>query len=430
MFGSVALSTHSINDYTPIVGAEAIDDLRRLAEPLRGTRLLALSSPGASGAVRSLLQSSTPLFADLGIEAHWQQVRVSSEYLEMDRIIRRALSGLQVEWSPKIEPEWRKFNLSNARFFDEEFDIIIVHHTASVGLHAALDQLQGKPPAGVWLWDSHRDYRVALPEVWSMLRPHADAFDAAIYDYKPFIRMDSPTKRQVVIAPGVDPLGPRSAPVTDAVRDTIISQRGLDSTRPILAQIVLSLREDDPMRVMDTYELVKRQRPDVQLLVVNMLSDGADLTRELNRLRKRGLAIGDVVVLTDMDRVGNVELSALRDNATVLIHEGMPRGISIELLEEMWQARPIVSGRSPVAEAVLSRPRVGILADTAPEQAHAIVRLLNRPAEAQRIGAAAKARVGAHHLITHHIAGYLKLFQQVSRKRRSSRTTPARNRES
>jgi trehalose synthase len=180
---------------------------------------------------------------------------------------------------------------------------------------------------------------------------------------------------------------------------------------------------------MDTYELVKRQRPDVQLLVVNMLSDGADLTRELNRLRKRGLAIGDVVVLTDMDRVGNVELSALRDNATVLIHEGMPRGISIELLEEMWQARPIVSGRSPVAEAVLSRPRVGILADTAPEQAHAIVRLLNRPAEAQRIGAAAKARVGSHHLITHHIAGYLKLFQQVSRKRRSSRTTPARNRE-
>jgi hypothetical protein len=50
MFGSVALSTHSMNDYTLIVGAEAIDDLRRLAEPLRGMQLLALASPGASGA--------------------------------------------------------------------------------------------------------------------------------------------------------------------------------------------------------------------------------------------------------------------------------------------------------------------------------------------------------------------------------------------
>ena len=50
MFGSVALSTHSMNDYTLIVGAEAIDDLRRLAEPLRGMQLLALALPGASGA--------------------------------------------------------------------------------------------------------------------------------------------------------------------------------------------------------------------------------------------------------------------------------------------------------------------------------------------------------------------------------------------
>ena len=45
-------------------------------------------------------------------------------------------------------------------------------------------------------------------------------------------------------------------------------------------------------------------------------------------------------------------------------------------------------------------------------------------------GAASKARVGAHHLITHHIAGYLKLIQQVPSKRRSSLTTSARNRES
>ena len=50
MFGSVALSTHSINDYTLIVGAEANDELRRLAEPQRGIQFLALSSPGASGA--------------------------------------------------------------------------------------------------------------------------------------------------------------------------------------------------------------------------------------------------------------------------------------------------------------------------------------------------------------------------------------------
>ena len=416
MFGSVAVSTHSIDDYIPIVGRAAIDELRELAAPLQGVRLLALSSPGASGAVRSLLQSTIPLFKDLGLDAYWQQVRVAAPHLDMDRDFRAALSGVPVEWTPRIEQDWRAFNLANAESFDEEFDIVIVHHTASVGLHAALSQLQNRKPAGVWMWDSHRDYRAAASQAWSLIRMHADAFDASIYDYKPFIRFDAPTKRKVVIPPGVDPLGPRSGPVSAAVKETILKQRGLDAGRPILAHIVLSLREDDPMRVLDTYALVKKQRPDVQMLMVNLLSDGADFTESLTRLRKRGNEVGDVTILTEMDRVGNVELSALRDEATILIHQGMPRGISIELLEEMWQARPIVSGRSPVAEAVLMRPRVAVIADTPSEQAHAILRLLERPDEARRVGEAAKARVASRHLVTHYLAGNLKLFQQVLRR--------------
>jgi trehalose synthase len=423
MFGSVAVSTHSIDDYSSIVGKAAVDDLRSLAEPLQGKRVLALSSPGASGAVRSLLQSAMPLLADLGLDAHWQQVRVPAEFIEMDRDIRRALSGASVEWSARTEKAWLEFNAANARLFDEDFDIVVVHHTASVGLHAAIRQLQGKPPAGAWIWDSHRDYRAASPEVWSMLRPYADDFTASIYDYKPFIRADAPTGLRVAIPPGVDPLGPRSGSVSAAMKRTIVDQHGIDPNRPVLAQIVLSLREDDPLAVLDTFEIVKAKRPDAQLLVIDLLEDDPENTKALQLLRERGRAIGDVTVLTEMDRIGNVELTALRDQATVLIHQGMPRGISVELLEEMWQAKPIVSGRSPVAEAVLTRPLVGILADTPPEQAHAILGLLNQPAKAERIGRSAKDRIAQRNLITHHLAGNLKLFQQVLR-RRPKRSAP------
>ena len=417
MFGSVAVSTHSIDDYAPIIGDAAIEELRTLAAPMRGIRMLALSSPGASSAVRSLLQSSMPLFSDLGIDARWQQVRVASEHLAMDRTLRLALSGYPVEWTPKLESDWRQFNQENAELFDEEFDIVVVHHTASVGLYEALSQRLGRAPGGVWVWDSHRDYRAALPEAWSLIRLHADNHSASVYDYQAFIRVDAPTPKRVVIPPGVDPLGPRARPVSPEVRETIVSQRGLDRSRPILAQIVLSLREDDPLRVLRTYELVKQQRSEVQLLSVNLLTDGAELSEALNTLRERGAEIGDVLVLTEMDRVGNVELSALRDEATVLIHQGMPRGISVEILEEMWQSRPIVSGRSPVAEALITSSRTGVLADTSPEQAAAVLRLLDRPAEARRIGNAAHARVASRYLVTHHLGSYLKLMQQLLHSR-------------
>lgn len=415
MFGSVATTAHSIDGYAKVAGQKAVDELRKLAEPLQGARLLQLSSPGASNAVRSLLQSAVPLFADLGLDVQWQQVRVSTEYLDMDRLIRAGLSGSSVPWSPALEAEWQAFNHSNAELFDEDYDIVVVHHTASVGLHQALTDLRGAPPPGVWLWDSHRDYRAALPQAWALIHPHADRFAGSVYDYRAFIRADAPTPRRVVIPPGVDPLGPRSRPVSNEVRDTILSQRGIDITRPIMGQIVLSMREDDPMRVLETYQLVKERRPDVQLVVVNLLVDGRELAEAIAMLREHGKEIGGVFVLTDLDRIGNVELSAIRDEATVLIHIGYPRGISIELLEEMWQGRPIVSGRSAVAEAVLQQERTGMLADTPSEQAAAVLRLLADPKEADRIGKAAHRRIAGHYLITQYLAGYLRLFQQCLR---------------
>ena len=412
MFGSVATSTHSIDDYVPIVGDDAVAALRELAEPLRGIRVLHLSSPGASGAVRNLLQSSVPLLTDLGIEAHWQQVRVSSEFQEMDHQLRLALSGYAVDWPAKLANAWWLFNQSNAGLFDEEFDVVVVHHTGSVGLHAALTQMNGRPPAGAWLWDSHRDYRAAHPDAWSLIRRHADDFDVSIYDYKPFIRPDAPTRRKVVIPPGVDPLGPRSRQVSEEVRETILAQRGVDVTRPLVAQIVLSTRDDDPLRVLETYELAKREKPELQLIVAYLLS-GPDQGESVDALRRRGRELGGVVVLGEMDGVGNVEVCALRDQAAVLLHQGLPRGISIELLEEMWQSKPVVSSKSSVAEAVLTQHRTGILADTPAEQATAVLRLLASPAVGRRIGAAAHRRIAEHYLVTRYLADYLKLFQQV-----------------
>ncbi len=418
MFGSVATSTHSIDQYAQFVGDAAIESLRAAAAPLRGARVLYLSSPAASGAVRRLLQSSVPLLADLGLNIQWQQVRIASEYVEMDRALRRALSGYP-GWHENRESEWREFNQGNAQVFDEEFDIVVVHHSASVGLHAALTHLHGHPPPGVWLWHSHRDYRNAVPNAWSLIRQHADDFDASVYDYRPFIRDDAPTPRTFVVAPGVDPLSPSARPVSDEVRETILAQRGLNVNLPVIGQIVLSMRDDDPERVLDTFALVRQHRPDVQLVITNLVSVEPE---KLNTLRERAQRLGGVLVLTEMDRVGNVELSSLREEATVLIHEGYPRGISVELLEEMWQSRPIVSARSSVAEALLIEGRTALLADSTEEQAAAIERLLRNPRTATRIGQAAHRHVARRHLITHYIANYLKVFQQMlKRRQRTSR---------
>ena len=205
------------------------------------------------------------------------------------------------------------------------------------------------------------------------------------------------------------------------MRETILAQRGVDVTRPMVAQIVLSTRDDNPLRILETYELVKRRRPDLQLVVADLIS-GPEQGRSVEALRVRARKIGDVVVLGEMDGVGNVEVCAVRDQAAVLLHQGLPRGISIELLEEMWQSKPVVSATSSVAEAVLTQHRTGILADTPAEQATAVLRLLESPAVRRRIGAAAHRRIAQHYLMTRYLADYLKLFQQVLHRTPARRT--------
>ena len=365
-----------------------------------------------------MLESAIPLFLDLGIAVQWQQVRIGAEHQGLDHELRRALSGYSGGWSSQQAAQWTVFNQLSAECFEEEYDVVVIHHTASVGLYEALGRRLGRKPPGVWVWHSHRDYHDALPEAWALIRQHAASFAAAAFDYRHFMRSDAPNRRNVVVPPGVDPFGARARPVALEVREAVLGQRGIDVERPVLAEIQFSSREESPTRLLDTFEMVKARRPDVQLVIVNMVSNEGGYFRELLEVvHSRGQKIGGIVVLTELDRVGNVELSALRQESTVLLHHGFPHGASLELLEEMWQSRPVVSGRSPVAEATLTNGKSGILADSPTEQAEAVLKLLNSPRAAQRLGSAAHDEVARRFLVTHHLAASLKLLQQLLRRR-------------
>ena len=242
MFGAIAVGNRSVDEYVPIIGEAAAESLVRLAWPLAGLRVLHLTSPAASGAVRSMLATSVPLMANLGFDVQWQQVRMPADAWAMDGEQRGALSGYEGRWDSRRDAEWITFNEANAELFDEDFDVVVVHHTGSVGILPALKRRLGKRPPGLWLWHSHRDYRSAQPEAWALIRENAAAFNASLYDYRGFIRDDAPTRRRFVLPPGVDPLGARAMPVATDAQEVVLGQRGISLGRPIISQIIFNTR--------------------------------------------------------------------------------------------------------------------------------------------------------------------------------------------
>ena len=83
MYGTLALSHRTVDDLREAAGGDAIDELRRLARPIEGLRVLNLSVTGFGTGTAELLSSSVPLLTDLGIDAQWQVVRASEDFVHV-----------------------------------------------------------------------------------------------------------------------------------------------------------------------------------------------------------------------------------------------------------------------------------------------------------------------------------------------------------
>ena len=91
MYGTLAIRPKALDAHLPIIGEEKIDELHRLAEPLRGLRVLHLSVTGFGTGVAELLNASVPLFSDIGLECSWQVVHPTEESAAANNALYRAL---------------------------------------------------------------------------------------------------------------------------------------------------------------------------------------------------------------------------------------------------------------------------------------------------------------------------------------------------
>ena len=55
MLGTVPLTPKALDDYRPVIGDERIEEIRRLARPLAGARVLHLNATSFGGGVAEIL---------------------------------------------------------------------------------------------------------------------------------------------------------------------------------------------------------------------------------------------------------------------------------------------------------------------------------------------------------------------------------------
>src|SRR5215216_2767578 len=72
MLEQVTVPPLALDAYAPVAGDEAVEEIRSLAEDLRGARVLHVNATKFGGGVAEILPTLTALMRDVGLDAEWR----------------------------------------------------------------------------------------------------------------------------------------------------------------------------------------------------------------------------------------------------------------------------------------------------------------------------------------------------------------------
>src|SRR3954453_6167808 len=119
MLQLVTVGHRSLADYATIVSRGLMDDIRRLAEPLKGKRFLHLSATAFGGGVAEINYTLIPLLNDAGIDTEWRIIRGADEFFDVTKTIHNALQGNPQGLTEEQRQIFHRYQELNAREFED-----------------------------------------------------------------------------------------------------------------------------------------------------------------------------------------------------------------------------------------------------------------------------------------------------------------------
>ncbi|MDZ4278433.1 MAG: glycosyl transferase family 1, partial [Dehalococcoidia bacterium] len=262
MYGTLALRPKALESYRSIIGGAAVEEIRDLAAPLKGLRVLHLSVTAFGTGVAELLNASVPLFSDVGLECTWQVVRPAEAFAAANKALYRALAGSEQEWSPETGDVWQRYSAMNAELLTEPFDVIIVHDPQPAAIRSFVSEAHRRETR--WVLHSHLDLSSAHAEPWALLKSHIDSYDAIVFDADAFLHPGLRDRPVAIIRPAIDPLGPRNMELEPEAIHPILERYGVDPARPLLCQMSPCDPGSDMQGAIDVHDRVRRHVPGLQ----------------------------------------------------------------------------------------------------------------------------------------------------------------------
>ncbi len=388
-----------IDQYAPIVGQATIDDLRLLAERLKGKKIQHINSTAVGGGVAEILNRMVPLFQELGVETRWDVIKGGDKFFEVTKKFHNALHGKEEKIEAGDFIAFMENGQHNIDEMDIHGDIVFIHDPQPI-------MLVNKKSNNKWIWRCHVDVSQPNEVVWKFLYDYIVKYDSAVFSAPEFAQ--SLPIRQFLISPSIDPLSDKNKELPQNVIDNVLEKYGVDPNRPIITQISRFDSLKDPTGVIEAYLKVKKYT-DCQLILAGGGAaddpEGVSVYEECKIMAAKDKDI-HVLLLAQND----IEINALQRASTVIVQKSIKEGFGLTVAEALWKEKPVVASHVGGIPLQIAHKYSGLLCNSIDGAAFSIKQLLNNPEYAQKLGKNGKEHIRGNFLIARHLKDYMLLF--------------------
>ena len=394
-----------IDDYRQVAAPGAVDIIMKLADRVRGRRLLHLSGGRFGAGAPEALQTLVPLLSDIGVDVAWEITGGDPLFYATSSALHAALEGGERVLTDEALGHWVEMNRINEKKLRLEADVVVVHDVQPASL------IGSRPKSGRWLWECHFDCSSPQRRAWSVFRALVDQYDGAVFALPQFgRRLGIP---QYVVQPSIDPLSDKNRDLSPREVARILQGLTIPQDRPLLVQIGRFTRGADPLGVVNAYRLVKKHHP-VRLVLAGTANDDSDSAAVLADLRRAADHDADILV-RELPPDAQLQINAIQRAATLVLQKSIQGGFGLGAAEAMWKGKPVVGGFAGGLPQQLVHDVTGYPVHSVEGAAFRVRHLLNNPEIAARMGAAGREMVRRQYLVTRHLTDYLALLIHLTR---------------
>ena len=401
----------TLDDYAAVAGTDVIDELRQLAAPIAGMKIVHVNSTRYGGGVAEILNRLVPLMRELGIDASWEVIHGTPEFYQCTKSFHNALQG----WSVKIHHDllraYEAVNAENAEELRgklEPADVVFIHDPQPAPLLKHMPDRRGK-----WVWRCHIDVSQPYRPVWKYLKDFVAPYDASIWSLATFAQpLPHP---QYLIPPSIDPLSQKNIELEPAEVQSVCRDLDIDCGRPMITQVSRFDLFKDPIGVIKAYTLAKPEVPGLQLVLAGSGAsddpEGEAVLRDVHAAAKGDPDIHVLLLPPDAHR----QINALQRAANVVVQKSLREGFGLTVTEALWKGKPVIGGNTGGIRLQVINHHTGFLVNTPEGCALRVRYLLDNREKLREMGEKGRRFVRDHFLLTRHLREYLTMIEAVLR---------------